>query len=254
MVIFTKDMSTGATLTHGVSGFPCVGRAGDFQIQNRGEPWQAIVNDPILSYLNAQSHIGIPLSNFNEPWTGGMLQDGNFSNNLYPGPIFGEQLSAPPPAPKALITVAPIDYPSQLGNTLNQQMPNARIHSRIPLPAIDRQNMVFEMGTINGDNKVFMPQANIFVQPNTEYFQGATNSTATHVQNDIAGQQTTANTTRADFTQGQGPYAKLPNGQAVGQLQPGEAPALYELAPPPDPQVLPGEGTGMLAPTVPKWW
>lgn len=247
-------MSTGALLTHGVSGYQCLGQPGDFQEQQRGEPWQSIVNDPITSYLNAQSHIGIPMSNFNEPWTGGDLQEGNWNSRPYRTPIFGESLATPPVPNMESITVATIDYPSHFGLTHDQQMPSARVHTDVAVTGIDPQNLQWESGTMNGDNKVFMPPGQIFVNPNTSFFQGGTTAAGTHPQNDIAGQQTTGNTTRPDFTGGQTPYQKLPNGQSVGQMQPGEAPQLWEMAPPPDPVTLPGEGTGMLAPTVPAWW
>lgn len=247
-------MSTGAVLTHGVSGFPTTGVPGDFQDQRRGQPWEQIVNDPITSYLNAQSHIGVLMSNFNEPWTGGMLQEMNWSAQPYRGPIFGEPHTAPAPPKKASIKIAAVDYPSHLGVNYDQQLPNARIHTEISLPLTYRQNLVWENGTGNGDNKVFMPQGAIFTDPNSVNFQGGSTSTGVHPQNDIAGQTTTGNTSRTDFRGGQNPYQKLPNGQAVGALQPNEPPALWELAPPPDPQVLPGEGTGALAPTAPRWW
>jgi hypothetical protein len=212
-----------------------------------------IVNDPIRSYMNAQSHIGIPMSNFNEPWRGGDPQDANWNSQPYRKPVFGEAESAPTPNMESM-TVAPVDYPAFTGSALDQQMPSGVVHNRVALPAVDRQNTNWEVGTYNGDNKVFMPQTAIYTNPNTEYFQGATTAPGTHPQNDKAGQQTTANTARADFTSGQAPYQKLPTGRDITSLQPGEPPQLWELAPPPDPQVLPGEGTGMLAPTVPAWW
>lgn len=247
-------MATGLQLTHGVSGYACLGRQGDFQEQRRGEPWETIVNDPITSYLNAQSHIGVPLSNFNEPWTGGVLQDGNWSANAYRKPIFGEAIFPTSAKEVGAVEIASMDFPSHFGVANDQQLPNARIHVERAMMGVDRQNLTWEAGTMNGDNKMFLPQGQIFVHPNKKDFQGGQTSTATHPQNDVAGQQTTGNTTRTDFTGGQTPYQKLPSGQTVGQLQMGEPPALWELAPPPDPAVLPGEGTGMLAPTGPSWW
>jgi len=247
-------MATGLQLTHGVSGYECLGRAGDFQEQRRGEPWESIVNDPITSYMNAQSHIGIPLSNFNEPWTGGVLQGGNWSSNAYRTAIFGESIFPTNTKEVGAVEIAPIEYPSHFGVASDQQLPNARIHAERAMLGVDRQNLTWEMGSSNGDNKVFMPQGHIYIQPNKQNFQGGTTASGTHPQNDIAGQQTTANTTRADFSGGQTPYQKLPDGQSVSQLQMGEPPALWEFAPPPDPVVLPGEGTGMLAPTAPAWW
>ena len=247
-------MSTGAIINHGVSGFACTGRDGDFQTQLRGEPWQNVVNDPIVSYLNAQSHIGIMLNNFNEPWTGGDLRELNFDAQPYRTPIFGEPLDVIPPKESHGIAVAKVEYPSLTGNSFAQQLPYAKVHSGVPMPDIHRQNMDFERGTENGDNKVFMPQVGPVLDPNKKFFQGGTTATGVHPNNDRAGQQTAPNTARQDFTQGQAPFQRLPDGQAVGALQPGEPPGLWAMAPPPIPQVLPGEGTGALEPTVPGWW
>lgn len=253
MVIFTKDMATGAVLNHGVSGYPCTGVAGEFNEQRRGEPWQVIVNDPIRSYMNAQNHIGIPMSTFNEPWTGGILQESNWSAQPYRVPIFGT--SETPPTPNIpSILIAPIQYPSLIGSSYDQQLPNSRIHSDVRVPHISQQNRTFEQATMNGDNKVMMSPGNIFVNPNSGYFQGSTNGTGTHPQNDIAGQVTTGNTTRPGFTGGQTPFQKLPNGMSVAGLQANEPPSLLDFAPPPDPPVMPQTGTGMLAPTAPAWW
>lgn len=247
-------MSTGAVLTHGVSGFPCLGQAGDFDVQVRGEPWESIVNDPIRNYMNAQNHIGVPLSNFNEPWTGGDLRGLNFSSQPYRTPVFGES-AEPLPAPVvSSVEVGKINYPSHFGIAHDQQLPNARIHRDVRVPTIDRQNLEWQLASLNGDNKVFMPQTYVDLQPNTKFFQGGTTPTGTHPQNDLAGQATTANTTRPDFRGGQAPFQKLPNGVAIGGLQPNEPTALYDLGPPPDPPVLPGTGTGMLRPTAPAWW
>jgi len=253
MVIFTKDMSTGAVLNHGVSGYPCLGVAGEFNEQRRGEPWQVIVNDPIRSYRNAQNHIGIPLSNFNEPWMGGALQEANWSAQPYRVPIFGSS-DAPPTPAIPFIPIANIQYPSLIGTTHDQQLPNSRIHSEMAVPHVSQQNRTFENPTMNGDNKVMMNPGNVFVKPNSKFFQGATTSAGTHPQNDVAGQTTTANTVRPEFSQGQTPFQKLPNGMSVSGLQAGEPPSLLDFAPPPDPPVIPQTGTGMLAPTGPAWW
>lgn len=238
--------------THGVSGYPCLGVAGDWQTQERSNPW-INAEDPIVSYMNAQNHIGVPLSTFNEPWTGGVLTDENFNAQPYREPLVGS-LSAPPVPKMKSVEVAKVDYPSQLGVSFPQQLPNARIHSGVSLPLMDRQNMEWEAGTGNGDNKVFMPQQFVELLPNTSFFQGASTSTGVHPQNDVANQQTTGNTARSDFRGGQAPFQKLPNGMTVGELQPFEPPALWETAPPPDPVVQPGMGTGPLLPTNPAWW
>lgn len=254
MVIFTNDMSTGSVLTHGVSGYPCLGVAGDFNEQERGEPWQVIVNDPIRSYMNAQNHIGIPMSNFNEPWTGGVLQNSNFDAAPYRVPVFSEPFVGPPaPAPKT-VKLAPADYPFMVGEAFAQQLPQSTIHFDVPMPVLRRQNNNFEAGTANGDNKRFIPNIPTAPSPNARFFQGGTTPTGVHPNNDKAGQQTAPNTTRPDFRGGQTPFQKLPNGTSIGTLQPNEPPQLWELAPPPDPQVRPQEGTGPLLPTVPGWW
>lgn len=247
-------MSTGAILTHGVSGYQCLGQQGDFQTQKRGEPWQSTVNDPIRSYMNAQSHIGTPLSNFNEPWSGGALQELNWNSQPYRTAVFGESIVTPPAPQMGSMEITKINYPSLIGQMYPQQLPSARIHRDIPVYSADRQNNSWENGIENGDNKVFMPQSVTGIQPNKVNFQGSTVAPAVHPKNDLAGQPTTGNTGRADFNGGQAPYQKLPEGTTVGSRQPGEAPALWELAPPPDPQVLPGEGTAPLAPTAPAWW
>lgn len=245
-------MATGAVLTHGVSGFPCTGVPGDWQEQRRGEPWENAA-DPIVSYMNAQNHIGVPLSNFNEPWTGGALQALNYNSQPYRTPIIGP-LNAPPGPQKTYETVATVDYPSHLGTTSAQQLPLARIHNDVSMPVIYRQNLVWENGYQNGDNKIFMPPTQIPTKPNSQEFQGGSTAAGVHPNNDKTGQQTAPNTQRTDFRGGQAPFMKLPNGTTIQSLQPNEPPQLWELAPPPDPQVLPGEGTAPLLPTTPRWW
>lgn len=247
-------MATGLQLTHGVSGYQCLGQPGDFQEQRRGEPWQAVVNDPITSYLNAQSHIGMPMSNFNEFWTGGNLREANWDSAPYREPPFGEPLFPTNTKEVGAVVVAPIEIPPMGGVASDQQLPSGRIHTEMAIPGVDRQNLTWEMGTMNGDNKMFQPQGQIFTIPDKPNFQGGTTPAGTHPQNDIAGQQTAANTSRPDFSGGQTPYQKLPNGMGVGQMQALEPPPLWASAPPPDPVVLPGEGTAMLAPTAPAWW
>jgi len=241
-------------MNHGVSGYACLGQAGDFQTQLRGEPLENIVNDPIQNYLDAQNHIGIPLSNFNEPWSGGILAEGNFNASPYPKALWSEPLVGPPGPSPIYQTITSIDYPSLIGETYPQQLPSARIATEVSLPVTDRQNLSFEVGTTNGDNKVFMPATPIGTNTNMLHFLGSAVSAAVHPNDDKAGQQTTANTSRSTFAGGQAPYQKLPDGTSVGSLLPGEAPALWEMAPPPDPQVLPGEGTAPLRPTAPAWW
>jgi hypothetical protein len=245
-------MSTGALLTHGVSGFPCTGVPGDWQDQRRGEPYEN-VSDPIASYMNAQNHIGVPLSNFNEPWTGGVLAMLNYNAQPYRVPFVGP-LDAPPGPQKDYDVVAEVNYPSHLGVNGPQELPNARIHNDVNLPTIYRQNLTWENGIVNGDNKVFMPPGNFRNTPNTQNFQGGSTANGVHPNSDVAGQQTAPNTTRPDFKGGQAPFMKLPNGTTISALQPNEPPGLWELAPPPDPQVLPGEGTAPLMPTAPAWW
>jgi hypothetical protein len=241
-------------MNHGVSGYACLGQPGDFQTQWRGEPLENIVNDPVESYLNAQNHIGIPLSNFNEPWTGGILSDENFNADPYPKPVWGEPLVGPPGPAPVYTKIVDINYPSQIGETYPQELPLATIHNEVHPRSAERQNLTFNQGTSNGDNKVFMPQTPIYVSPNQTNFQGGSVATGVHPGSDTSGQQTAGNTARADFKAGQAPYQKLPNGMSVGGLQPGEPPQLWDLAPPPDPQVLPGEGTMPLQSTVPRWW
>lgn len=247
-------MSTGAVINHGVSGYQCLGAPGDFQDQRRGEPWQVIVNDPIRSYMNAQNHIGIPLNNFTEFWTAGELREANFDAAPYRTPLFSEPLEGPPAPPIEKIGICPVEYPSFIGNTFPQELPLVSTDRNVFVPQMDRQNMTFENGTFNGDNKVFMPPTPIPVTPNTVNFQGASTATGVHPNSDKAGQQTTGNQSRSDFSQGQQPSQKLPNGLSIGALQPTDPPQLYDLAPPPDPQVLPGEGTAPLLPTTPRWW
>jgi hypothetical protein len=247
-------MSTGKVLNHGVSGYACLGQPGDFQQQRRGEPWENAATDPIKSYLNAQSHIGQPMSNFNEPWNSGILQMENWNAQPYRAPVFGEPIPEPSLPNMPSVKVASINYPSMIGKNFPQELPSARIHQEIVLGLMDRQNMGFEGGTFNGDNKVFLPQTNVNTTPNAPAFQGGQVATGVHPGADKAGQQTAPNTTRPDVKDGQSPYQKLPEGQAIGTLQPNEAPALYDLAPPPAPQVLPGEGTAPLLPTAPQWW
>lgn len=248
-------MSTGALLTHGVSGYPCLGVAGEFNEQRRGEPWQVIVNDPIRSYMNAQNHIGIPMSDFNEPWTGGELREGNFDAAPYRVPFFSEPFVGPPGPTPRTETIASMNYPNMIGKAFDQQLPRSLIMQNTPLPVMDRQNNGFEVGTGNGDNKVLLPQTPIGLVVNTPDFQGASASTAVHPNNDKAGATTTGNSQRVDFKGGQAPYQKLPGGVSIGGLQPGDTPQLWQLAPPPDPPVLPqGMSVSALAPTTPAWW
>lgn len=246
-------MATGAVLNHGVSGYACTGVAGDFNEQRRGEPWQAIANDPIRSYMSAQNHIGIPMSTFNEPWTGGVMQEMNWSAQPYRVPIVGS-IDAPPPPDIPFIPITPVQYPFQVGSSYNQQLPNSRIHTRTALPQISQQNRTFENPTVNGDNKIFMNPGNVFLQPNSKFFQGGTTTAGVHPQNDVAGQATTGNTARPDQKEGQTPYQKLPNGMSVSARGASEPPSLLDFAPPPDPPVMTQGGTGMLAPTAPAWW
>lgn len=247
------SMSTGRILNHGVSGFACTGIPGDFQEGANGYPFVMRQNDPIRSYSNAQNHMGIPLSNFNEPWSAGVLQDWNMSAQPYRTPIVGSTDAKPsPPIPD--IPIANINYPDHLGQTYPQQLPSSRIHVEVPLVPTPRQNDTFEEGQVTGEHTSIMPQGNINVQPNSQFFQGASTDTNVHPNNDIANQKTTGNTERNKFSGGQAPYQKLPNGIVINTLQPTEPPPLWTLAPPPDPPVLPGEGTGALRPTNPAWW
>lgn len=258
MIIFTRDMSTGKVLNHGVSGFACTGVPGDFQDQRRGEPWQDVARDPITSYLTAQSHIGQPMSNFNEPWTGGFLQESNWSAQPYRTPVFGEPVPEPSLPNIPSVEVCKVNYPAFIGETFPQELPSSRIHSDVRLPLMDRPNTGWEGGPFNlyseGDNRFLMERTSVQTTPNTTQFQGGQVPTGVHPNSDKAGQQTAPNTTRPEFSQGQTPYQRLPSGMAVGAMQPSEPPALYELAPPPDPPVLPGEGTAPLQSTAPQWW
>jgi len=247
-------MSTGAVLTHGVSGFPTTGVPGDFDVQRRGYPFETPSNDPIRSYYGAQSHVLLPIHNYNEPWRATALDGNNWSMNALREGFYDETLFMAVPHGIKDQTIATIDYPEHLGIGYEQQLPLQRIHNSIDVPIHNQQNTEWQNGGANGDNKTFMPKTNVNVQPNVKYFQGAYVDQGVHPNSDIAGQQTTANTTRPDFKGGQTPFQKLPNGQTIGMLQPNEPPALWEMAPPPDPQVLPGEGTAPLRPTAPAWW
>ena len=247
-------MSTGAVLTHGVSGYPCLGVPGDFNEQRRGEPWQVIVNDPIRSYMNAQNHIGVPMSTFNEPWTGGELREANFDSAPYRVPVFSEPFVGPPGPKPITKTIAKIDYPNQIGKIFPQEFPRSYIMPDVYLPVLSRQNNGFEAGTGNGDNKVMLPQSSIAVTTNQRDFQSAWTAPAVHPNNDKANAATTPNSQRPDFRGGQAPCQKLPNGVTIGGLQPGDQPQLWELAPPPDPPIIPEGAVGALKPTTPGWW
>jgi hypothetical protein len=118
----------------------------------------------------------------------------------------------------------------------------------------NRQNNTFESGQITNEHQELYPQGNVSAMPNSYFFQGASTDPGVHPNNDVANQSTTANTTRSDFTSGQAPTQKLPNGINISIMQPNEPPALWNLAPPPDPPVRPQEGTGQLKPTNPAWW
>lgn len=246
-------MSTGAVLNHGVSGYACTGYPGEFQEGHNGTPWELPRNDTILSYSNTQNHIGAMWSNFNEPWSAGNLADPNMSAQPYRAPVFGP-VDTPPPPKMPKLKVASIDYPDHRNDRLAQQLPLARYHMDTSVQAMDRQNLGFEMGAHPGFISPIIPQGNIFTTPNAAFFQGSNTQTGVHPNNDVANQVTAGNTARADFTGGQAPFAKLPAGFSVGQMQPGEPPAMMGLAPPPDPQVLPGEGTAPLHTTNPAWW
>jgi hypothetical protein len=253
MVIFTKVMSTGSILNHGVSGYACTGVPGDFQEQTQGNPWRATFNDPIFSYNNAQNHTGIMMSNFNESWNAGILEDANMSAQPYRIPLVGD-VDTPPPPKIADIKIVPINYPELIGQTYPQQLPSSRVHEDVMVHVPGRQNLDFEDGSYTGEHKAVAPGGNIPTHPNTQFFQGASTDTGVHPNNDTANQGTTANTTRPDMRQGQQPTQKLPNGMTINVIQPQEPPALWQLAPPPDPPVLPGEGTAPLRPTNPAWW
>jgi hypothetical protein len=152
------------------------------------------------------------------------------------------------------ITITSIDYPEHLGLRYDQQLPLERIHMPIDVPIHSQQNTSWENGGMNGDNKIFMPRTNVNTQPNSLFYQGSNVDTGVHPNSDKAGQATAGNTTRPDFRGGQTPFQKLPNGITIGSMQPNEPPPLWALAPPPEPQVLPGEGTAPLRPTAPAWW
>lgn len=259
MVIFTKDMSTGAVLTHGVSGYECLGQPGDFQEQVRGEPWEQIVNDPIRSQLNAQSHIGVMLSNFNEPWTGGVLQDINFSAQPYRTPPFGEPVVGPPGPTIESIKIVDVDYPGQIGKTFAQEMPLVPVHRETQVKPSSWQNLTFETPTFNDGTVVtLMNGGYVPLTPNQVNFQGSTVAPNVHPNADKAGQQTMPNTatagTGSDNKNPPPPYQKLPNGVSVGDLQPGEGPQLWQMGAPPQPQVQMQEGPAHLAATAPPWW
>jgi hypothetical protein len=247
-------MSTGAALVHGVSGYPCLGVPGDFQDQRRGEPWQVIVNDPIRSYLNAQNHIGIPMSNFNEPWTGGVLQEANFNGAPYRSPFFTEPLVGPPgPAPK-FEKITAVNYdPQEMFPVQLPVAPLAPPPHQLPV-IMDRQNQQFNAGGFNEDEDGYVPQTTVRMDPYTQHFQGGSVAAGVHPNNDKAGHGFAPNTAHPDFQAGQAPFQKLPAGQTVGAVQPIETPQLWELAPPPDPPVMPTGSTGALQPTAPGWW
>lgn len=248
-----QSMSTGRVLTHGVSGFACTGIPGDFQEPVNGDPFVLRQNITMKSYMGAQNHMGLLLSNFNEPWQAGTLQDGTMSAQPYRTPIVGS-VEAPPPPPIPEITITDINYPDHIGQTYPQQLPSARIHFDVPLRPTGRQNTDFEAGQETGEHSAMMVHGNVNSTPYSKFFQGASTDNGVHPNNDVANQQTTANTTKTNFTDGQAPYQKLPKGIVINTLQPQEPPPLWSLAPPPDPQVLPGEGTAPLRPTNPAWW
>lgn len=246
-------MSTGAILNHGVSGFACTGIAGDFQQPVNGDPFLLRQNDPIRSYANAQNHTGILMSSFNEAWQAGALADGNMSAQPYRTAIVGS-LDAPPAPRMPDITVTKIAYPDHLGQTYPQQLPSARIHFDVPVLPVGRQNEDFEAGQATGVHTAVQVHGNVNSTPYSKFFQGASTDPNVHPNNDIANQQTTGNTAKSTFNQGQAPYQKVPAGVVINAMQPQEPPPLWSLAPPPDPQVLPGEGTAPLRPTNPAWW
>ena len=194
------------------------------------------------------------MSTFNEPWTGGLLQEANFDAAPYRVPFFSEPFVGPPGPTPQTTTLAPISYPFEFGRTFPQQLPVSRIATETPLPVLMRQNQTFENGTGNGDNKVFMPQTPVGLVTDAPKFQGSNTSTAVHPNNDKAGATTAPNTTRPDMRGAPPPFTKLPNGAAIAQLQPGDQPQLWDMAPPPDPPIIPQTGTAMLAPTTPAWW
>lgn len=246
-------MSTGAIVNHGVSGYPCTGIPGDYGEQDRGTPWEAIHNDPSISYHNAQNHLGLLMSTFNQPWASGDLQDSNMSAQPYRTPIVGPMLAPPPPQiPK--IKIAYLNFPDHTLNTHPQELPSSRIHIDPIVGQISRQNNGFEGGTFTGTHTPMMPGGVISVMPNTVNPMGSQTPAGTHPGADNAGQQITGNTSKPDLNVGQQPNQKLPNGIPVGSLQNSEPPPLWASAPPPDPSVLPGEGTQPLHSTNPAWW
>lgn len=193
------------------------------------------------------------MSTYNEPWQAGVLADPNMSAQPYRAPVVGS-IDAPAPPTIPSIKKAPIQYPDHFATTYPQQFPLKTRHSEPILAAVDRQNLSFESAQITGTHDAIFPHGNVNSTPNSAFFQGSMVDTGVHPNNDKAGQDTTGNTSRADFKAGQGPTTKLPNGINIGMLQPNEPPPLYTLAPPPQPQVLPGEGTAPLRPTNPAWW
>jgi hypothetical protein len=247
------SMSTGAIINHGVSGYACTGIPGDFDDQTQGTPWRPDFNDPSVSYNSAQNHMGVFMSQFNEPWRAGDLQDANMSAQPYRTPIVGPW-QAPPPPPIPRSTICKVDFPEHTLHTHPQHLPSSRIHVDPVVRQVNRQNNEFERGTFTGTHAPVFPSGLISVLPNTVNFQGSTASTGVHPGVDVAGQQTTGNTSKPDQPVGQQPSQKLPNGVAVGSLQDSEPPPLWASAPPPDPQVLPGEGTQPLHSTNPPWW
>lgn len=246
-------MSTGQMINHGVSGFACTGIPGDFSTQDRGTPWEATHNDPLISYNNAQNHLGLFLQGFNQMWQAGRPGDFNMNAQPYRTPAVGSlEAPAPPVMPK--IKIAPLNFPDHTLNTHPQELPSSRIHIDPILAQTARQNLDFEGGTFTGSHTPTFPQGVIDITPNTINFQGSQTAAGVHPGSDNAGQQTTGNTSKPDQPIGQQPSTKLPNGIAVGALQDSEPPPLWASAPPPDPQVLPGEGTQPLHSTNPPWW
>lgn len=246
-------MSTGAIINHGVSGYACTGMPGDFNDQSRGVPWEYALNDPSISYNGAQNHLGLLMSGFNESWQAGNLQDSNMSAQPYRTPIVGP-LQAPPPPPIPSTKIALLQFPDHTHQTHPQELPFARIHQDPIMNPIPRQNIGFENGTFTGTHSPIFPTGLISVLPNTANFMGSTTAAGVHPGADKAGQATTGNTAKPDLPLGQTPSQKLPNGLPVGALQDSEPPPLWESAPPPQPQTLPGEGTQPLRPTNPAWW
>lgn len=246
-------MSTGAIINHGVSGYACTGIPGDFGDQTQGKPWLLSLNDPSASYLNAQNHLGLLMSGFNESWAAGNLNDSNMSAQPYRTPFVGP-LDAHPPPKMPEYKLAVIDTPYKIWGRFPQQLPSSRIHMDHIVPQIARQNEGFENGTITGMHTPMFPGGLVGTTPNTVNFQGSTTGSGVHPGADNAGQQTTGNTSKPDQPVGQQPSQKLPNGLAVGALQDQEPTPLWASAPPPAPPVLPGEGTQPLHSTNPPWW